>query len=284
MQDILNGISQGSIYALAAVGLSVIFGVARVPHFAHGESVMLGGMVALVATDHDVPLVPALLLGCVAATCLGVAFSALVFHPLRRYSEVSLLIVSLALVLILESIAFKIWGDTPRVIPGAPSHTFDVLGARITSMKLLIVVVTFWVVVATHLYISRSRAGRALKAMALNAYAAQLMGIPLRRFSMIAFGLGSLLAGLGGGLLGTVLPIQTQMGSALALKSFIIIIFAGMGSVLGAWAGGLMLGLVESFGASYVSSGYIDTFAFVFLVGVLLLRPEGLFALGGTRD
>lgn len=285
MQDLANGIVQGSIFALAAVGLSLIFGVVRVPHFAHGESVMVGGMVALIAVaDHGVPLLAALALGVVAATALGVIISLFVFYPLRKYPEVSLLITALSLVLIIEAGAFKLWGDSPRVIPGAPERVLHILSARVTVMRVVIVVVTAAVVLALHLFVQRTRTGRAMKAMALNSYAAQLMGIPVRRYSAIAFAIGSALAGLGGGLLGTIFPVQTSMGAGIALKSFIIIIFAGLGSISGAWMGGLILGLVESFGATYVSSAYVDTFAFVFLVAVLLVRPNGLFSLSQSRD
>jgi branched-chain amino acid transport system permease protein len=213
-----------------------------------------------------------------------VVLSLFVFYPLRKHPEVSLLITALGLVLIIEAGAFKLWGDAPRVIPGAPEKILHILSARLTVMRAVIVVVTAVVVLALHLFVQRTRTGRAMKAMAVNSYAAQLMGIPVRRYSAIAFAIGSALAGLGGGLLGTIFPVQTNMGAGIALKSFIIIIFAGMGSIGGAWLGGLILGLVESFGATFISSAYVDTFAFIFLVAVLLMRPNGLFALGQSRD
>lgn len=285
MQELANGLSQGAIYALAAVGLSLIFGVVRVPHFAHGESVMVGGMTTLVAAaDHDVPLLAAMALGVLAATALGVAIGVGVFHPLRRYAELNLLITSLALVLIIEAIAAKTWGETPRVIPGGLDSTVEILGARVTQMRLVVLAVTLGTFLLLHQWVQRSRAGRALRAMALNAYAARLMGVPTLRYSAVVFAIGSALAGLAGALLGTILPIQATMGASISLKSFVIVIFAGMGSIGGALAGGLLLGLVESFGGSYLNSGYVNAYAFIFLVAVLLLRPNGLFALGGSRD
>jgi branched-chain amino acid transport system permease protein len=285
MQELLNGLTQGAIYALAAVGLSLIFGVVRVPHFAHGESVMVGGMVALVAAaDHGVPLPLAILLGTGAATVLGLVIGVAVFHPLRKYAELNLLITSLALVLIIEAMAVKTWGETPRVIPGGLDSTIEIGGARVTQMRLLIFAVAVIAFAALHTWVKVSRAGRALRAMAVNGYAARLMGIPTLRYSALVFGIGSAVAGLSGALLGTILPIQANMGAGIALKSFVIIIFAGMGSIGGALAGGLLLGLVESFGGSYVHSGYVEAYAFLFLVAVLLLRPQGLFALGGARD
>ena len=285
MQELANGLAQGSIYALAAVGLSLIFGVVRVPHFAHGESLMVGGMVTLLAVrDHDVPLALAMVIGTVAATILGVAIGVGIFYPLRKYSELNLLITSLALVFMISALASKVWGDTPRVIPGGLDTSVEVLGTRITQMRLLIMAVAVVAFVSLGQWVRRSRPGRALRAMALNAYAARLMGIPTLRYSALVFAIGSALAGLAGALLGTILPIQATMGANISLKSFVIIIFAGMGSIGGALAGGVLLGLVEAFGGSYLSSGYVNAYAFVFLVAVLLVKPDGLFSLGGTRD
>jgi branched-chain amino acid transport system permease protein len=285
MQELLNGLVQGSVYALAAVGLSLIFGVVRVPHFAHGESVMVGAMVTLITVaDHGVPLPLGMALGVIAATVLGVAIGVGVFQPLKKYAEVNLLIASLALVLIIEAAAAKIWGQTPRVVPGGLDTTIRIAGGRVTEMRIVIFAVAVVIFLALHQWVRRSRAGRAMRAMALNMPAARLMGIPTARYSALVFAVGSAMAGLAGALLGTILPVQSSMGSAIALKSFVIVIFAGMGSIGGALAGGLLLGLVEAFGGSYLSSGYVNTYAFLFLVAVLLLRPQGLFALGAARD
>ena len=222
--------------------------------------------------------------GTVAATVLGVVIGVGIFQPLRKYSELNLLITSLALVLIIEAAAVKIWGETPRVIPGGLQDTMNIGGARVTEMGALIFGLAIAIFTVLHLWVGRSRTGRGLRAMALNPYAARLMGIPTVRYSAIVFAVGSALAGLAGALLGTLLPVHATMGSPISLKSFVIVIFAGMGSIGGALVGGLLLGLVESFGGSYLSSGYINTYAFIFLVAVLLIRPQGLFALGGSRD
>lgn len=284
MQELANGVIQGSVFALAAIGLSLIFGVVRVPHFAHGESVMLGGMVTLTLVNHHLPLLVALGGGIVAAIVLGCLIQLALYYPLRSREETNLLICALALVLIIPAIGFKIWGADPAIIPGAPDHVVTIFGARVTTMKLVIVILTAVLTVGLLLYVGRTRSGRAMRAMALNPYAARLIGIPTRRYTTIAFAIGSALAGLGGGLLGTIQPVQVDMGANLVLKSFIIVIFAGMGSIGGAWAGGLLLGLVESFGGSYLSSAWVDSYSFIFLLVVLLLRPEGLFSLARSRD
>ncbi|MTD13904.1 branched-chain amino acid ABC transporter permease [Nakamurella sp. YIM 132087] len=281
----MNGLIQGSVFALAAIGLSLIFGVVRVPHFAHGESVMLGGMVALtVVTSWGGALLVGIAVGVVAAIAFGCLIQVILYHPLRRRDETNLLICALAVVLIVPAISFKIWGDAPRIIPVDGDRVVEILGARATTMKLVIVGVTLLLTLALMWFVGRTRWGRAMKAMALNQYAARLMGIPTLRYSILAFAIGSALAGLGGALLGTIQPVQVDMGATLVLKSFIIIIFAGMGSIGGAWVGGVLLGLVEAFGGSFLSSAWIDTYSFVFLLAVLLVRPQGLFTLARARD
>jgi branched-chain amino acid transport system permease protein len=285
MQTIIDGLVQGSVYGLAAIGLSLIFGVVRVPHFAHGEAVMLGGMVGLaLVADSGLPLLVGLVVGTLVATAFGLIVGAAVFYPLRELSEINLLITALALVFIVEAAATKIFGEQPRVIPGAPETSVHFLGAQVGVMRIIILAVALIGAVGLHLYVERSRTGHAMKALALNPSAARLMGIPVRRYWILAFAIGSALAGVGGVLLGTIVPVTPTIGALISLKSFIVIIFAGLGSIGGAYMGGLVLGLVEALGGSYISSGYINAFSIAFLVAVLLVRPQGMFAAGVARD
>jgi branched-chain amino acid transport system permease protein len=285
MQEIAIGLVQGFIYALTAVGLVLIFSVGRIPNFAHGEALMVGAMVTLVTVaDHGVPLPLGILFGTLAATALGLALYFGVFGPLNRYPETALLIVSVALVLVIEAAAVKLWGDAPRTTPGAPSKVWDVGGVHITEMWVVIAATAVVLVVGLQAYIQYARAGRAMKAMALNRYAAQLMGIPVRRYEALAFAIGSAMAGVGGALLSTIISVHAQMGAPMALRAFVIIIFAGMGSILGSLLGGLLLGLVEILGSSYVATGYGETFIFIFLVVLLLVRPQGLVGRRAARD
>ncbi|MET0741984.1 MAG: branched-chain amino acid ABC transporter permease [Microvirga sp.] len=279
MQDLVNGLAQGAIYSLAGVGLVLIFSVVRVPNFAHGEPVMIAAMLPLtLMTVFQMPLALALLIGIVASVAFGYLLSVGIFSRLTGYPEVSLLIVSLALVVIISSVAVMIWGDNPRQTPGSPTAVLDLAGARIPVMWLIILVVALAATLALDIFIRGTSPGRIMRAMALNPFAARLMGIPVGRYHALAFGIGSGLAGLAGALFSLAFAVQATMGAAVALKAFIVIIFAGMGSIWGAFVGGLLLGLVESFGASYLSSGYRDTFGFIFLLAVLLIKPSGLFA------
>ncbi len=283
MQDIVNGLAQGSIYALAGVGLVLIFSVVRVPNFAHGESVMVGAMLPLTLMSVlHVPLIPALIIGIAASVVLGMVLAGGVFAPLRRYSETAMLMVSLALVVMISSGAVMLWGDDARITPGGPQSIIEFAGARFPLSWIIIFAAAILATVLLDLFVRYSSAGRVMRAMARNSIAAQLMGIPVRRYQILAFMIGSGLAGLAGALFSVAFSVQATMGAMVALKSFIVIIFAGIGSIWGALFGGLLLGIIESFGASFISSGYKDTFGFVFLLAVLLLRPNGLFVSKGA--
>ncbi|CAN7708881.1 branched-chain amino acid ABC transporter permease [Aminobacter sp. LjRoot7] len=281
MQDLVNGLAQGAIYSLAGVGLVLIFSVVRVPNFAHGEPVMVAAMlpVTLMAA-FNMPLALALVVGVAVAIAMGYFLSAAVFSRLGGYPEVSLLIVSLALVVIISSAGVMVWGDSPRQTPGSPSEVLTIGSARVPVMWIIIFVVALVATVALDVFIRFTDPGRVMRAMALNPFAAKLMGIPVSRYHALAFMIGSGLAGVAGALFSLAFAVQSTMGAAIALKAFIVIIFAGVGSIWGAFIGGLMLGLVESFGASYLSSGYRDTFGFIFLLAVLLIKPSGLFTRG----
>lgn len=277
-QDLVIGLAQGGIYALTGVGLVLIFSVVRVPNFAHGEPVMLGAMLTLtLVSTFALPIPLAILVGVAGSAALGWLFSVAVFGPLLRRPETSLLIISLALVVMISALAVMIWGDAPRTTP-APEIIVRFPGAQAPLNWIIIFVAAILATAGLDAFIRFTAPGRVMRAMALNPFAANLMGIPVRRYQAAAFVIGSSLAGLGGGLFSLAFAVQPTMGAHIALKAFIVIIFAGMGSIWGALAGGMLLGVVESFGASYLASGYRDTFGFIFLLIVLLVRPNGLFA------
>jgi branched-chain amino acid transport system permease protein len=279
IQDLVIGLAQGGIYALTGVGLVLIFSVVRVPNFAHGEPVMVGAMLTLtLVASAGLPIPLAILVGVLASSLLGWLFSVAVFAPLLRRPETSLLIISLALVVIIGALAVKVWGDHPMTTPGASTTIISVAGAQVPLTWVVIFVAAILSTAALDVFIRFTGPGRVMRAMALNPFAANLMGIPVARYQALAFVIGSALAGLGGGLFSLAFAVQATMGAHIALKAFIVIIFAGMGSIWGALAGGMLLGIVESFGASWIASGYRDTFGFIFLLAVLLIRPNGLFA------
>jgi branched-chain amino acid transport system permease protein len=279
----LAGLVQGGAYALSAVGLVLVFGVAGVPNLAHGEAVMVGGIVAAVVAGHGVPFVAAIAIGAGAACLLGIVMGSTVFDRLRNSPLEGMLIASLALIFIIEAATTILAGDNPRAVQNAPSNTFHVFSARLPASWLVVFVAGVGLIGVLQLLIRYTRWGRGMRAMALNPAAAIVVGIPARRYAILAFAVGSLLAGISGGLLAGAFPMDPTYGESVAFVAFTIIIFAGMGSIGGALVGGLFLGLVESFATAYLSSAYADTFQFLVLLGILLVRPEGLFGVRVER-
>ncbi|MCE3550880.1 branched-chain amino acid ABC transporter permease [Pseudonocardia sp. RS11V-5] len=283
MQELINGIVQGSVFALVATGLLLIFSIVRVPHFAHGESVMIGGMVTTtLVTQAHLPLVLALVLGAVSGLVLGLLMCAGLYWPLRHYPEVSVLAASLAVVLLIETVATLIWGADPRVTPTDLSGALPLASAQVQWDRVILVAAALVFVTATWAYVHHTPRGRAMRAMALNRTAALLMGIPVRRYWLIAFAIGSGLAGAAGALYSLSFGVSATMGSQITLNAFIVIVFAGVGSIFGAFGGGLLLGIVQSFGGSYISAGYQEMFGFVVMVVILIVKPQGLFGAAKT--
>jgi branched-chain amino acid transport system permease protein len=208
---------------------------------------------------------------------------ATVFDRLRNFPLEGMLIASLALIFIIEAVTTELAGDNPRAVSNAPAGTFRVFGAPLPASWLIVFVAGIGLVGVLQLLIRYTRWGRGMRAMALNPAAAVVVGIPTRRYAILAFAVGSLMAGISGGLLAGAFPMDPTYGESVAFVAFTIIIFAGMGSIGGALLGGLLLGLVESFATAYLSSAYADTFQFLVLLGILLIRPEGLFGVRVER-
>ena len=284
LETTLAGLVQGGAYALSAAGLVLIFSVAGVPNLAHGESVMIGGIVAAILATHGLPFVAALAAGAASAMVLGIVIGATVFDRLRSAPPEGMLIASLALIFIIEATTTNFAGSNPRAIPNAPKATLRFLGARLPVTWLLVLVAGVGLIGILQFLIRHTRWGRGMRAMALNPAAAVVVGIPARGYAILAFAVGSLLAGISGGLLAAAFPVDPTYGESVAFVAFTVIIFAGIGSIGGALVGGLLLGLVETFSIAYLSSAYAETFQFLVLLLILLIRPEGLFGVRTERD
>jgi branched-chain amino acid transport system permease protein len=283
LETTLAGLVQGGAYSLSAVGLVLIFSVAGVPNLAHGESVMVGGIVAAILASHGLPFAAALLAGAAAACLLGVLMGAVVFDRLRSSPAEGMLMASLALIFIIEATTTNFAGGNPRSLANAPTGVLKFAGARLPVTWLLVFVAGVGLVGVLQLLIRHTRWGRGMRAMALNPAAAVVVGIPARRYAILAFAVGSLLAGISGALLAAAFPMDPTYGESVAFVAFTIIIFAGIGSIGGALLGGLFLGLVETFATAYLSSAYAETFQFVVLLIILLVRPDGLFGVRTER-
>lgn len=279
IQQVVNGIVLGSTYGLMAIGLTIVFGILNIINLAHGEIYMLGAFVAFFLVSlWEVNFFVALVAAGLAMAVLGVVVERLVFRPLRDKEEINYFIVSVGLLIFLENGALLLWGTEPRSMGLAyASQTVRIGEVIVTVQRLYTVAIAVLIIFGLHFFIKHSRMGKAMRAMEQDREAALTVGIGVNEVSSFTFALGSALAGAAGALMGSMFVVNPLMGFSPLLKAFVIVIFGGLGSVVGAIVGGMILGLTEVLGGSYISSIYQDAFAFIILIIVLSIKPTGLF-------
>jgi len=280
LQFLIGGLTVGAIYALVALGFTIIYNVTGIINFAQGEFVMLGALLLYSFSDQTgglgLPLLVAVPLAIAATTVAGLALERFAIRPSRAASIVALIIVTIGASLLLRGAAQLRWGkDALPVQPFSGSGVIPLGGAVISRQSLWVLGATLLVMVLLYLFFNRTLLGRAVLACGLNRYGATLIGIDARQMSLLSFGLSAALGALGGALIAPISLANPEMG-VIGLKGFAAAVLGGLGSSPGAVLGGLALGVLEAFGTGYISSGYKDAIAFVVLLAVLLVRPEGL--------
>ena len=279
LQQVLNGLTLGGIYGLVALGLTLVYGILHVPNFAHGGFYMIGAFVAFQAmVAWSWGYWAAMLVAAVAVAVLGIVSERLIFHPLRKASPLHPKIASIGLLLFLEAGAQALWGADFQRMPTPYTSIVEMGGITAPAQRLLIIVAAFALMVALHLFLTRTITGATIIAMAQNREGASMVGIDANRVSMLTFAISGVLAAVAATLYAPINLVYPAMGHLVITKAFVIIILGGMGSIPGAVLGGLIIGFAESFGAYYISTDYKDIIAFVLLVVILSLRPQGLFA------
>ena len=294
LQQIINGLVQGSVYALVALGYTMVYGILGLINFAHGEVVMIGAMLALSALTALLGIgAPPLLalslclglamLGCMA---LGYSIERIAYRPLRHAPRLAPLITAIGVSIVLQNLAMMIWGREYHAFPQLITNTSHVIGgAIINDIQIIIFVMALAIMAGLMLLVHRTKLGRAMRAVAENQHAAQLMGVDINRVISITFMLGAALAAVAGLMVSANYGLaHYYMGFMLGLKAFTAAVLGGIGNLRGAMLGGLLLGLIESLGAGYVGdltggfmgSNYQDVFAFFVLIAVLVFRPSGL--------
>jgi branched-chain amino acid transport system permease protein len=285
LQQLVNGISLGSIYALIALGYTMVYGVLRLINFAHGDVYMLGAYAGYYLSRKlkgDEPSLGSALLVMLGAmlTCalIGVVIERFAYRPVRRAARLTLLITAIGVSLFIENAAQLVFGPDPKFFPSlAPRMDFRVGGVRLTSEQLTVIAVSFLLMVLLRFFILKTRTGKAMRAVSFNLDAAKLMGISTDRIIAITFALGSALAAAAGVLIGMQIPkIDPLMGILYGLKAFVAAVLGGIGNVPGAVIGGLLIGTSEVMVVGYLSSTFRDAIAFGILILVLLLRPQGI--------
>ncbi|MCS7283072.1 MAG: branched-chain amino acid ABC transporter permease [Anaerolineae bacterium] len=289
LQQTINGITIGSFYALVALGYTMVYGVLKMINFAHGGMFMWGayigltvttGLVALVGYASPWALVPTLIAVMVAVAGIGVLVERVAYRPLRTAGRLAPLISALGMAFILESLARNVYGASWKTyLPGlVPGGRVALLGnVRISVMQVLVLLVSFLLMALLYLFVYRTRVGTAMRAVAQDHEVSRLMGIDVDRIIATVFLIGPGLGGMAGLIVGTYYgSFDFTLGWSFGLRAFIAAILGGIGNIPGAMLGGMLLGIVETFAAGYISPQWKDVIAYVILIFILIFRPTGL--------
>ncbi|HPB75299.1 MAG TPA: branched-chain amino acid ABC transporter permease [Chromatiaceae bacterium] len=279
LQFLLTGVTLGSTYALVALGFAIIYNASDVVNLAQGEFVMLGAMSAIALSAGEGLALPLAILLAVGVTLVvGLMLQRFAIAPAKGITVVGTIIITIGASIFLRGLALLLWGKDIHALPHFSGETPLRLGeVTLLPQNLWVMGGTALLVLTVHLFFNRTLVGKAILACSCNKTAAQLVGINVGRMLLVAYGLSALLGAMAGVLVAPITYTSYDAGIMLGLKGFAAAVLGGMGNPMGAVAGGLLLGLVESLAAGLISSGYKDAIAFVILLLVLFLRPSGLF-------
>ncbi|MCK9252353.1 MAG: branched-chain amino acid ABC transporter permease [Clostridiaceae bacterium] len=278
---LVSGLSLGSIYAIIALGYTMVYGIAKMLNFAHGDVIMIGGYMSFVATAHmGWPPLASVLLAMLVCTVLGVLIEQLAYKPLRTAPSLAVLITAIGVSYFLQNAALLIWSSNPKSFTSVvllPSLKLFDGQLTISSVALVTILACVAIIIGLTFIISKTKIGKAMRAVSEDKEAAQLMGINVNQTISVTFAIGSALAAIAGVLLCSAYPILSPTTGAMpGIKAFTAAVFGGIGSIPGAFWGGLLLGLIEIFGKAYISTQLSDAIVFSILILVLLVRPTGL--------
>ena len=277
---LISGISLGSVYAIIALGYTMVYGIAKMLNFAHGDVIMVGGYVSFCAMTYlGLPSVVAVLLAMVVCTLLGILIEGLAYKPLRSAPSLAVLITAIGVSYFLQNTALLIWKAAPKVYPPVVNGSMSLFDGQLNVpyVSILTVAVCLIIMVALTIFTSKSKMGKAMRACSEDKGAAQLMGINVNATISTTFAIGSALAAIAGVLLCSSYPtLQPTTGSMPGIKAFTAAVFGGIGSIPGAFLGGLLLGIIESMAKAYISTSLANAIVFAVLIIVLLVKPAGL--------
>jgi len=279
LQFLFTGITVGAIYALVALGFAIIYNASDVVNFAQGEFVMIGAMSTIALTAGDgIPLIPAILLGVMVTVLIGLMLQRFAIAPARGASVVGTIIITIGASIFLRGVVLLLWGKDIFALPHfSGEQPIVIAGATLLPQNLWVLGGAAVLVLSVQWFFHRTILGKAILACSCNRTAAQMVGINVGLMMLVAYGLAAFLGAMAGVLVTPITYTSYDAGVMLGLKGFSAAILGGMGNPMGAVAGGVLLGLIESFSAGLISSGYKDAIAFVILLLVLFLRPSGLF-------
>ena len=276
-----NGISLGSVYAIIALGYTMVYGIAKMLNFAHGDVIMIGAYIAFCAMQYwGFPPVVSIIAAMLVCTALGVIIERLAYKPLRTATSLAVLITAIGMSYLLQNVALLVWGANPKGFPSVVGlGSISLLDGRmiITSETIVTITACVIIMIALTLFTSKTKMGKAMRVVSEDKGAAELMGINVNATISLTFAIGSALAAVAGVLLCSTYPtLHPTTGAMPGIKAFTAAVFGGIGSIPGAMLGGILLGVIEILGKAYVSMELGDAFVFAVLIVVLLVKPTGL--------
>ena len=280
LDNLINGLSLGSIYAIIALGYTMVYGIAKMLNFAHGDVIMVGAYIAFCGLQYwGLPPVLAILVAMAVCTVLGITIEGLAYRPLRQAASLAVLITAIGMSYLLQNTALMIWGANPKFFPPTfiNSSILHIGGLSIASATIYTILANVVIMIVLTLFTAKTKMGKAMRCVSEDRGAAELMGINVNRTISVTFAIGSALAAIAGVLLCSSYPtLQPTTGSMPGIKAFTAAVFGGIGSIPGAMLGGVLLGVIEIFGKAYISTELGDAIVFAVLIVVLLVKPSGL--------
>ena len=281
LSHLMNGLSLGSVYAIIALGYTMVYGIAKMRNFAHGDVIMIGAYISFCAVHYwNLPPAVALVVAMLVCPVLGLTIERLAYKPLRKATSLAVLITAIGMSYLLQNSALLIWGSNTKSFPNminVPAISLFDGQLIVKGESIVTIVVCIIIMIALTLFTSRTKMGKAMRVVSEDKGAAELMGINVNQTISITFAIGSALAAVAGVLLCTAYPALTPTtGSMPGIKAFTAAVFGGIGSIPGAMVGGILLGVIEILGKAYISMELGDAFVFAVLIIVLLVKPTGL--------
>lgn len=279
IQQLINGLSVGSIYALIALGYTLVYGIIKLINFAHGEIMMVGAYIAFIAvTVFGLNFVFALILSMFLAAVLGVLIERIAYKPLRKAPRISALITAIGMSIFLQNLALVVFGANPKVMPNViAKKPVNIAGIQISTVTLVTLALSIVCMVGLDLFVKNTKTGKAMRAVSEDKDVAIIMGVNVNRTISVTFAIGSALGALGGVLYAVAYTqIFPTLGSMPGLKAFIAAVLGGIGIMPGAMLGGFAIGMIETLSKSYISSQWSDAIVFGILILVLIFKPTGI--------
>lgn len=280
LKQVINGVQVGSIYALVALGYTMVYGIVKLLNFAHGDFIMVGAYISLFAmTGAGMPIWLAAIIAVAGCALLGVLTEKIAYKPLRNSPKISVLITAIAVSLLLENLFLLLFSSSPKPYPNAINFpSIDVGPIQVSGVTLMTILLSAVSMIALQLFVKKTRMGRAMRAVSEDAQAATLMGVSVNKTISLTFAIGSGLSAIAAVMYCSAYPmVEPYMGSMLGLKAFIAAVLGGIGIIPGAMLGGFVIGLIESLTKAYISSQLADAMVFGILIVVLLVKPAGIF-------